>query len=612
MSAFAFSRILKKDVHCFQRSRKGLRPRPAARLAVEPLEARHLLTGTWTWLDNLAPSRTGTMMLLSDGSVMVQEGGDASNQFFKLTPDATGSYVHGTWSMLAPMHIARKYYGSNLLPDGRLFLVGGEHSSAGRLIPTGEIYDPNANSWTDIMDFPESQFGDDPTEMLPDGTVLAGHIGSPRTYIYNPATGTWTRTGDKLRDDRSAEETWLKLPDDSVLSYDIFAPGNAQRYVSSTSTWVTTGPVPVDLSSPSLGNELGPAFLLPDGRAWWTGASGKTAYYTPTSDTWTAGPDLPIHKSGRQLSAYDNPGAMMPNGHVLIAVGTVPPLADGVTTVLEFDTTTDTYTDVMPADYHLGPATTNDRMVMVPSGQVLFTNGSNQLIVYTPEEAPDPAWKPVIDGIADNGDGSFTLTGEQLNGISQGASLGDDAEMDSNYPIVALTDVDGNVFYARTYLWSSTGVATGTTPVTTQFALTAGIPAGDYNLTVSANGIISDPVAFTVGGGGGASLPPHSHGADKILTTQAHWPIGQHSLTASPPTPDSPRPQLPAAGVSLDSGGMYPRERSQDVMTPQVRQAASKVRASLVNLFFGSSLPRQKDTVSTATVFFVFGSSTTD
>src|SRR5262249_47030212 len=95
----------------------------------------------------------------------------------------------------------------------------------------------------------------------------------------------------------------------------------------------------------------------------------------------------------------------------------------------------------------------------------------------------------------------------------------------------------------------------------------AGIPAGDYNLTVSANGIISDPVVFTVGGGGGAALPPHSHGAEKILTSQVHWPIGQYPPTTSPPTPDSPRPQPLAAGVSLNSGGTYQDAGSRVVAT---------------------------------------------
>jgi hypothetical protein len=59
---------------------------------------------------------------------------------------------------------------------------------------------------------------------------------------------------------------------------------------------------------------------------------------------------------------------------------------------------------------------------------------------------------------------------------------------------------NGNVYYACTYNWSSTGVQTGNTPVTTQFALTANIlqNPGTYSLVVVANGISSDPVSFSV------------------------------------------------------------------------------------------------------------------
>jgi hypothetical protein len=46
------------------------------------------------------------MMLLSDGTVMA-EGGNVDNTWYKLTPDSTGSYVNGTWSQLASMHVAR-------------------------------------------------------------------------------------------------------------------------------------------------------------------------------------------------------------------------------------------------------------------------------------------------------------------------------------------------------------------------------------------------------------------------------------------------------------------------------------------------------------------------
>src|SRR5262249_55224877 len=112
------------------RRRGGSRPAPCRRaaLAVEWLEDRRLLAGSWSTLTNLAPSSTGTMMLLTDGTVLAQQSG-VSNGWYKLTPNASGSYVDGTWSTLAPMHEPRLYYGSNVLPDGRVFVIGGEYPS---------------------------------------------------------------------------------------------------------------------------------------------------------------------------------------------------------------------------------------------------------------------------------------------------------------------------------------------------------------------------------------------------------------------------------------------------------------------------------------------------
>src|SRR5579884_2173952 len=115
-----------------RRQRRALdRSKPrTARLAVNPLERRELLTGVWTAFTNTAPGGVGTMMLLSDGSVMAQKAG-TTNTWYKLTPGANGQYASsGTWSTLASMSTQRLYYASNMLLDGRVFLVGGEYSGS--------------------------------------------------------------------------------------------------------------------------------------------------------------------------------------------------------------------------------------------------------------------------------------------------------------------------------------------------------------------------------------------------------------------------------------------------------------------------------------------------
>ena len=108
-------------------------------------------------------------------------------------------------------------------------------------------------------------------------------------------------------------------------------------------------------------------------------------------------------------------------------------------------------------------------MLMLPNGDVLLTDSFSTLWEYTPDGSPSPSWQPTIASVARNGGNTYTLTGTQLNGLSEGAYYGDDAEMASNFPIVRFTDDGGHVYYGRTFNWSSTGVATGSTPHTVQF-----------------------------------------------------------------------------------------------------------------------------------------------
>ena len=128
-------------------------------------------------------------------------------------------------------------------------------------------------------------------------------------------------------------------------------------------------------------------------------------------------------------------------------------------------------------------------MLVLPSRELLFSDGTNQLWVYNANTTPNTGLQPTISSVVSNGNATYTLTGTQLNGVSEGAGYGDDVQMATNYPIVQLTSASGTVYNARTFNWTSV-VASGSTPVTTQFALPTGLPTGTYSLTVSANGYI--------------------------------------------------------------------------------------------------------------------------
>ena len=74
---------------------------------------------------------------------------------------------------------------------------------------------------------------------------------------------------------------------------------------------------------------------------------------------------------------------------------------------------------------------------------------------------------------------------------------GDDAQMDTNYPIVRFVN-GSNVYYATTYNWSYTGVFAGSTPETVDFTLPLGIPAGTYSVFAVANGVPSAASSLSI------------------------------------------------------------------------------------------------------------------
>jgi hypothetical protein len=192
---------------------------------------------------------------------------------------------------------------------------------------------------------------------------------------------------------------------------------------------------------------------------------------------------------------------MMANGKVLCVASATPTPADPFperVTYFEFDPATNSFAEIPNANGGSTNIPTNiAAMLALPDGTVILSRMFANTSVWIPVGDPLPVWRPTISSVSQNPNGTFHLTGTQLNGMSEGATYGDDMQMSSNYPIVRLTGSTGNVYYARSFNWSSTGVQTGSQSVSTEFSLPASLPADNYTLTVSANGITSEP--FCVG-----------------------------------------------------------------------------------------------------------------
>jgi hypothetical protein len=156
---------------------------------------------SWTPLTNLPPGGSViNLMLLSDGTVMAQSGDDGWH-WFKLTPDAHGSYIHGTWTTTAPMSFPRIYFSTNVLQDGRLWLLGGEYTGPyfdANIAPSGEIYDPVKDTWSPIAPYPNEVGGCGRRNVTSDVQLTAGSPVVTGIYSTDRLQPGWTITGNGI------------------------------------------------------------------------------------------------------------------------------------------------------------------------------------------------------------------------------------------------------------------------------------------------------------------------------------------------------------------------------------------------------------------------------
>jgi hypothetical protein len=490
-------------------------------------------------LTNQPPVPVYLALLMTDGSVLVQadpnpSAGISAADFYMLTPDASGDYSKGSWRKVASPPAGYSPWATNevVLSDGRVLFIGGEYNHDEYQIPfkpsaltnMSAIYDPAADTWTMIpaptgLDY----IGDVATVALPDGRVVIGDKLFKRMWVFDPSTGQWAPFGfSGYPANDFAEMGFTLLPNGGVLTADVRNSPASYHLNPSTGTWISDGPTPVSLAelSPTAipygpapqqtvggitygpgptgtynaPGEIGPSILRPDGSVFWAGAAssgqtGHTAIYHPggsslVAGSWTAGPDFPAGEN-----AGDSVAALLVNGHVLVAGDS--------NALYEFDGTSLTRTVPPPAN-NVGVF-----LLPLPSGQVLvLTPGQSSFVkLYTPLGGPQPSWAPtIISGPTNITRGqTYSLTGTQLNGLSQACAYGDEFGCATNYPLVRITNVaTGHVTYARTH-GHTLGVATGSAPITTMFDVPATAETGPSTLVVVANGISSHQWSVTVG-----------------------------------------------------------------------------------------------------------------
>jgi hypothetical protein len=502
-------------------------------LAVSVFSPEHSPAGAWTNLANIpsgGPYNFGNPLLLTDGTVIVHR--TDTRDWYKLTPNNTGSYVNGTWTQIASMQpgYGPKFFASAVLPDGRVIIEGGEYNLGGAADwgTQGSIYDPTvgaSGAWTALS--PPAGWttlGDAQSTVLANGTfMIASCCDTPfRAALFNPANLTWSSTGTN-KADRYDEESWTLLPDGTVLTVDAYTTAigatacglNTERYNASTGSWSTAGNVPSQLSDCNNANteggsnpsfEIGPQVLMYNGNVIAFGGTTANVAHTALFDTahnaWAAAPDLPstCGPSGTEpCTLADAPATPLPNGNVLF-----------VASAGKFRTPANFFEyDAVGSSYKAAPGTSDTgditsfyvNFLTLPTGQILAVETYTSTIqIYTPTGNFQAAWQPAVTwapGCVVPGS-NYVVRGKQLNGLSQSANYGDDQQAATNYPLVRIVNNGtGHVSYARTSGHSSMTIAPNA-PGSTNFKVAAGAETGASKLYVVANGIPSAGTDITV------------------------------------------------------------------------------------------------------------------
>jgi len=423
------------------------------------------------------------------------------------------------------------------LGDGPSILLSGGQILVGNIIDqTSYLYNIATNTWSSAVNRVYDNGGEAGFVALSDGRVLVYDVGQSilqsagYAEIYDPHTNTWSSISPAdgtahgvlpLLTDPFTSELGpnMRLQDGRILQLGGY--GNSALYTPSTNTWAagptvqgTLNGLPFVFSPDDAG-----AAILPNGHVIFAADAGlgvtSTGNITSGSDIITHIPATTYFQAGwpvigdgipadAVISSVDSPTQIhISDPATATAAGEAITFGGGYvnpTELFDFDPVAETIAPVSPALPDTNLTSIGSyliKMLMLPTGQALIQDGSNQLWVYSPDGSADPSLLPTVTSVAPNGGGVYTLTGTQITGQSAGSSYGDESQSYENYPIVRMVSSSGSVYYAKTTNWSSVAVGSGSTPETVNFTLNPAMPPGAYSLIVSAAGLSSNPVTFS-------------------------------------------------------------------------------------------------------------------
>jgi WD40 repeat protein len=399
-----------------------------------------------------------TATLLPSGKVLVAGG---VHGFHQVTNAELYSPATGTWAATGAMNVARSGQTATLLPDSQVLVAGGGCNGSGygcdagsfeAALRSAELYNPATGTWTKTGSMVDGR-EDFTATLLKNGQVLAagGFNNCDDDFcsdintaeLFNPATGTWTQTGS-MQAAREQQSATL-LPNGEVLVAGGLNEGGfccaqfeystAERYNPATGTWAPTA----SMAAKHAGQA---ATLLPNG--WVLVAGGGTSVaeiYEPGRGLWVA--------PGAMSTARTHQTAtLLANGRVLVADGDGP---DGrpLSTAEEFLTGNGPLVTVTPSSIAFG-------------GQLVGTVSAAQFYKVT-----------------NAGTANLVVTGAGPPAVSQGGFLAATLLQSGQVLVAGGGTSAAQLYNPATNAWK----ATGSMSTARQDAVAALLPDGDVLVT---------------------------------------------------------------------------------------------------------------------------------
>ncbi len=236
-----------------------------------------------------------------------------------VSPNEGGSTqtTGNTWTAKTGMPTARGYFCCAEV-NGKIYLIGGLIDLTPEISDDVEMYDPETDKWTIKNHMPEKILGmaaaavdgkiytfGGRTGALYDGTTL------DYTYLYDPATDTWTR-----KTNIPEPRAFLTA---SVIDGKIYTIGGAysryegaaevQVYDPATDTWTPKASLPKGSALSSAAVFNGKIYVVGGGTSNDAGAGTPFAdfeVYDPSNNFWESKEDITISRVGHGSGVINN------------------------------------------------------------------------------------------------------------------------------------------------------------------------------------------------------------------------------------------------------------------------------------------------------------------